>query len=83
MSVFDAQWKKNDPHVPADVLKHWLRELVEPVIPLGRYKDGLAASDSPAQCAAFAKSLPKVHYDTLDWLLQWLNELAKYHTVTA
>jgi hypothetical protein len=77
------EWKRNDPHVPADVLKHFLRDLCDPVIPLSMYNEALAVSDSAASCAQFAKKLPKVHYDTLDFMITWLNGLVKHQAVTA
>ena len=59
------EWKKADPHVPADVLKHWLRDLFEPVIPMSMYNDALKASDSVEASLRFAFTLPKVNFDTL------------------
>jgi hypothetical protein len=75
--------KTNDPHVPADVLKHWLRDLLEPLFPVAMYDQCLKASDSVPNCVALCQTLPKAHYDTCDWLMTWLVGLAKHQSVTA
>jgi len=75
--------KKADPHVPADVLKHWLRDLLEPLFPLASYEACLKASESIPSCVALCNTLPKAHYDTLDFLMTWLVSLAKHQAVTS
>jgi len=75
--------KKADPHVPADVLKHWLRDLMEPLIPMSMYEECLKSSDNPGECLKVVRALPLVNYDALDFLFNWLCQLAKHQSVTA
>jgi len=48
----------DDPHVSASLFKHWLHELVDPLIPLEMYNDYIAfASDAEACYAAVERLL--------------------------
>ena len=52
----------DDPHVSASLFKHWLRELVDPLIPPEMYNDCIAfASDAEACCAAI-EQLPTANH---------------------
>ncbi|KIH42756.1 RhoGAP domain protein, partial [Ancylostoma duodenale] len=49
----------HDPHVPAGLLKLWLRQLPEPLIPHAFYQRALAASENPAEVARLIQDLSR------------------------
>ena len=69
--------------VIADLLKIWLRELCEPLIPMSLYESCLKVSDNRNDCVALLHQIPLVHFRTLEYLLHFLAELAKSQAVTA
>jgi len=78
MTLMDA-----DPHTPADVLKHWLRDLLLPVIPMSVYDTALKVSDDQAACVELVESqLSSAHFATLDYILTFLAELATHQEET-
>lgn len=50
-----------DCHVPAALLKLWLRELEEPLIPESMYNECLVASNDPEKIIAIVKKLPTIN----------------------
>ncbi|KAJ1498090.1 Rho GTPase activating protein 39 [Coelomomyces lativittatus] len=73
-----------DPHVPAAVLKLWLRELLEPLIPDTLYDECLAHAqmDDPKRSVMFLKKLPRLHLYTVQYLISFLQYLVPYQPVT-
>lgn len=51
----------HDPHVPAGLLKLWLRQLPEPLIPHAFYQRALAASENPAEVTRLIQVLPNTN----------------------
>lgn len=50
-----------DCHVPAALLKLWLRELEEPLIPESMYNECLVVSNDPEKIVAIVKKLPTIN----------------------
>jgi len=70
-------------HIPADVLKIFLRELREPLIPTARYVECMAACDDSVKCLSIALSLQDTNRFTLAYLLEFLAELATHAEETS
>jgi Rho GTPase-activating protein 39 len=51
----------DDCHVPASLLKLWLRELEEPLIPERLYNDCLACANDPEKVVDMVKQLPTIN----------------------
>lgn len=66
----------SDPHVLVGVLKQWLRELKEPLIPNANYHNCLNC-ESLADCVSAIDKLPALNKATLGKLVQLLREIAK------
>eukprot|EP01104_Vermistella_antarctica_P005944 TRINITY_DN1668_c0_g1_i1.p1 TRINITY_DN1668_c0_g1~~TRINITY_DN1668_c0_g1_i1.p1 ORF type:complete len:571 (+),score=117.45 TRINITY_DN1668_c0_g1_i1:120-1715(+) len=66
-----------DPHIPANVLKVWLRELSEPLIPPSSYDLCIAAADSSTQAIAVVEKLPALNKEILKYIISFLKNLVK------
>jgi len=82
-SAGDYDVKMEDPNIPADVLKVWLRDLSEPLIPAHLYDTCLKASESQEKSAKLIRDLPKAQFDTLNFLFIFLADLAQYQSTTS
>jgi hypothetical protein len=51
----------DDCHVPASLLKLWLRELEEPLIPESMYNECLASASDPGKVVTIVKRLPTIN----------------------
>ncbi|KAK6030898.1 RhoGAP domain protein [Ostertagia ostertagi] len=71
----------HDPHVPAGLLKLWLRQLPEPLIPHAFYQRALAASENPAELARLVKILPNINQLVLTKLVACLQDLSREEVV--
>eukprot|EP01089_Gocevia_fonbrunei_P014907 TRINITY_DN4223_c0_g1_i4.p1 TRINITY_DN4223_c0_g1~~TRINITY_DN4223_c0_g1_i4.p1 ORF type:complete len:307 (+),score=49.60 TRINITY_DN4223_c0_g1_i4:649-1569(+) len=67
---YDAQTK--DPNVAASLLKLWLRELPEPLIPMRFYEKCLATVDDPKKAVKIVQKLPKLNRRALSYLIKFL-----------
>jgi len=65
-----------DPHVLVGVLKQWLRELKEPLIPNSIYYDCLQC-ESPEDTLQAIDKLPQLNKDTFGHLVLFLRELSR------
>jgi len=72
-----------DPNIVADVLKIWLRDLSEPIIPAHLYENCLRASESQDRSVKLIEELPAPQFATLDFLFSFLAELLQHQSVTA
>ncbi|KAJ2791959.1 hypothetical protein H4R21_006238 [Coemansia helicoidea] len=63
-----------DPHVPASLLKEWLRDLAEPLIPEALYAHCVAA---PADAAAVLARIPPASLRVLHFLLAFFATLLR------
>ncbi|KAH3756493.1 Rho GTPase-activating protein 20 [Pelomyxa schiedti] len=76
----------DSPHVIANLLKHWVRKLPEPLLTYALYEEFLAVVDDSDHSAVFNKlksvlgSLPRINFDILMGLLGLFHEVAKHHT---
>ncbi|KAL6732336.1 hypothetical protein Aduo_003105 [Ancylostoma duodenale] len=71
----------HDPHVPAGLLKLWLRQLPEPLIPHAFYQRALAASENPAEVARLIQVLPNTNQLVLAKLVSCLQDLSREEVV--
>jgi hypothetical protein len=67
----------HDPNVPAGLLKYWLRELGEPLIPELMYEDCIAHSDSAAHAQQVISSLPDINKRVAQFLIKFLQKVAE------
>jgi len=75
--------KATEPHVPADALKVWLRDLSEPIIPTYLYDQCLKLHDNMEKSVRLIKELPPPHADVLDFLFSFLHEIAQHEKTTS
>eukprot|EP01090_Pellita_catalonica_P009073 TRINITY_DN2013_c0_g1_i1.p1 TRINITY_DN2013_c0_g1~~TRINITY_DN2013_c0_g1_i1.p1 ORF type:complete len:567 (-),score=64.60 TRINITY_DN2013_c0_g1_i1:93-1793(-) len=66
-----------EPSVPASLLKLWLRELPEPVIPTKYYAKCLDAVDDPQKSVSLVSKLPKLNKRTLCYVIHFLQVVAE------
>ena len=59
----------DDPHVLTALLKLWLRELEEPVIPEDLYNEALQASRDPENSCALVQRLPPTERRVLIYII--------------
>lgn len=74
-----------DPHVPASVLKWWLRDLEEPVIPAAFYNACLEAAkgtDAATACVRVVDSLPPLNKTVVYSIINFVQVLARPENVT-
>ncbi|RCN43733.1 RhoGAP domain protein [Ancylostoma caninum] len=71
----------HDPHVPAGLLKLWLRQLPEPLIPHAFYQRALAASENPAEVTRLIQVLPNTNQLVLAKLVSCLQDLSREEVV--
>jgi len=67
----------------SDVLKIWLRELSEPLIPKENYVASLKICEDKEAILKFLASLPEYYRETLEYLLDFLVEMSTYSSVTS
>lgn len=83
----DYTVKVDSPHIPAGLLKQWLRELAEPLIPTPKYPDAIAIArnaDAPptdAQITAFVRSLPDINQRVLIELGKMTSQISSLASV--
>jgi len=65
-----------DPHVPANLLKMWLRDLPEPVIPFDLYKicidRAASCSNDPSIMADIVEHLPDLNREIIMYLIAFV-----------
>ncbi|KAG8904474.1 hypothetical protein FRB99_001686 [Tulasnella sp. 403] len=62
----------DDPHVPASLMKMWLRELQEPLIPLDMYNECIAVAEEPEEIVKIVKKLPTLNRRALLFVISFL-----------
>lgn len=72
----------DDPHVPASLLKMWLRELQEPLIPLEQYNECIQAAEDADEVIRIVKGLPTINRRVLLFVISFL-QLFLPETVTS
>ncbi|TDL22630.1 hypothetical protein BD410DRAFT_828384 [Rickenella mellea] len=62
----------DDPHVPASLLKLWLRELCDPLVPDELYNDCVACSKDPDACVQMIARLPTANRRVVLFVISFL-----------
>nr|CAG8434818.1 933_t:CDS:2 [Entrophospora candida] len=66
-----------DPHVPASLLKFWLRELAEPLIPNDFYERCINNSEDAVQTIEIIKQLPEINRKIVIFIVNFLQLFAE------
>ncbi|KAG0246860.1 hypothetical protein B0O80DRAFT_300607 [Mortierella sp. GBAus27b] len=61
-----------DPHVPCSLLRLWIRDLPEPIIPYDMYQRCIDCSQDKDEVAKVVDSLPLWHKETIIYLINFL-----------
>ncbi len=76
--------REDNPTVFTDLLKIWLRELSDPIIPHRMYNEFVELYRQPADAIALCKAkLAEAHLETLEFLMRWLRKVASHVAVTS
>ncbi|ORZ15334.1 hypothetical protein BCR42DRAFT_416883 [Absidia repens] len=70
-----------DPNVPASLLKYWLRDLAEPLIPAELYDTCLAHSENPTEAIDIVNKLPDTNRRITLYMISFLQEFTKPDTI--
>ncbi|KAF9938867.1 hypothetical protein BGZ67_010270 [Mortierella alpina] len=62
----------SDPHVPCSLLRLWIRDLAEPVIPYDVYQQCIQSAQDKDAVAAVISALPLWHRETIIYLVSFL-----------
>ncbi|KAH8119629.1 hypothetical protein DFH11DRAFT_1501731 [Phellopilus nigrolimitatus] len=62
----------DDPHVPASLLKLWLRELCDPLVPTELYNDCVACAKDPDACVQMVARLPTINRRVVLFVVSFL-----------
>ena len=80
------QWESSNPtdaHVPAALLKQWLRELYIPLIPdAATYDDAIQVGDDTSLAVSLVMKLPELHRVILTYLIGFLQMFITTEVVT-
>lgn len=77
-------WEEFSPHLVGTLLKKWLIDLPEPVLPFSTYEHFIAAMDSPAQLPKLQKvlkKLPSVNRTLTELILVFLSRVGACESV--
>ncbi|KAG8829254.1 hypothetical protein FRC17_006882, partial [Serendipita sp. 399] len=64
----------DDPHVPASLLKLWLRELQDPLIPDELYNDCISCSEDPERVTQMVANLPSINRRVTLFVISFLQK---------
>jgi len=82
----DYEIHSDDPHLPAALLKDWLRGIKEPIIPFSAYDAAILAAKrkrlSEQDFGVFMKQLDPVRRDCLIFLVKFFRRLLEHSRVT-
>jgi len=73
--------KGSDPNTPASLLKLWLRELAEPLIPADVYARCIADYGDSEKALAVVNSLPELNRRIAKCIVHLLQDVSKYEAV--
>lgn len=62
----------DDPHVLASLLKLWLRELLDPLVPEELYNDCVARAADPGACIDIVERLPTINRRVVLFIISFL-----------
>ncbi|KAI8091737.1 Rho GTPase activation protein, partial [Thamnidium elegans] len=66
----------DDPNVPASLLKYWLRDLSEPLIPSYLYDECIAHAHDKQKSIAIIHSLPEINRRIVLYMIRFLQDFA-------
>ncbi|KIM79002.1 hypothetical protein PILCRDRAFT_573568 [Piloderma croceum F 1598] len=66
-----------DPHILASLLKLWLRELCDPLVPEELYNDCITNSQDPAACVQMVQRLPTINRRVVLFVVSFLQLFLK------
>jgi len=72
-----------DPHIPGSLLKLWMRELDQPIIPTDLYDTAVEAarSEDPENSVALVQKLPKLNRRVVYFVIEYLRKVAQPENV--
>ncbi|KAG1812552.1 uncharacterized protein BJ212DRAFT_1569642 [Suillus subaureus] len=73
----------DDPHVLASLLKLWLRELSDPLVPEEMYNDCITHSREPEMCIQLVRRLPTINRRVVIFLISFLQFFLEEKVQTA
>ncbi|KAG1799881.1 uncharacterized protein HD556DRAFT_73382 [Suillus plorans] len=73
----------DDPHVLASLLKLWLRELCDPLVPEEMYNDCITHSHEPETCIQLIRRLPTINRRVVIFLISFLQFFLEEKVQTA
>lgn len=73
----DYHFQCKDPHVPASLLKLWLRELTVSLVPAELYQSAVEGAADPARSCALVAQLDPLHQSVIKYLVAYLRKLLK------
>ena len=62
----------DDPHVLASLLKLWLRELCDPLVPSEMYNECIMSANNPQACVQFVHRLPTINRRVILFVISFL-----------
>ncbi|KAG6920068.1 hypothetical protein DXG01_010136 [Tephrocybe rancida] len=62
----------NDPHVLASLMKLWLRELCDPLVPEEMYNECITSSKDPSACVQIVERLPTINRRVVLFVVSFL-----------
>lgn len=71
-----------DPNVPSSLLKFWLRDLAEPLVPENFYADCLRFAEDAPRAVAIINQLPEVNKRVVHYVINFLQLFAKPDTIS-
>ncbi|KAI9248727.1 Rho GTPase activation protein [Helicostylum pulchrum] len=73
----------DDPNVPASLLKYWLRDLSEPLIPSYLYDECIANAHDKQKSIAIIHSLPEINRRIVLYMIRFLQDFADPKVIEA
>jgi hypothetical protein len=67
----------DDPHILASLMKLWLRELCDPLVPEEMYNDCITNSKDPAACVQMVQRLPTINRRVVLFVISFLQLFLK------
>jgi len=79
----DYAFSCKDPHVPASLLKLWLRELAVSLVPTELYTMAVESAPDPQRSCALIATLEPLHQTVIRYLVGYLRKYLRPQVVTA